>query len=200
LKVLYITFFTIFADQVTKLLVKGFNIPFLGFSHRGMELYSSIDIIGDFFRFTYVENPGMAFGINFGGELFFCFFRFAAGIVILYYLYKVRNKKLLLRIPLALILAGDIGNLIDRMFYGVFYNEAPLFYGKVVDFISIKIFKIDFFGFYMTRWPVFNISDIAITVGIFLIVIFYKKIYENDDSNSEPVLPAPVSELQKPNN
>jgi signal peptidase II len=200
LKVLYITFLAIFADQATKLLVKGFNIPFLGLYHQGMELNSSIEIIGDFLRFTFVENPGMAFGINFGGELFFSFFRIIAGIVILYYLFKVRNKKLLLRIPLALILAGDIGNLIDRMFYGVFYNEAPLFYGKVVDFIQVKIFKIDLFGFYMTRWPVFNISDIAITIGILLLVIFYKKIYESDDSNVEPVLSTPVSEIQKTNN
>jgi len=185
LKVLYLTFLVIFSDQLSKLLVKGFSVPFLGFYHQGMDIYSSIVIFDDFLKITYVENPGMAFGLNFGGNYLFCFLRMALAIVILYYLYKMRTKRLLLRAPLALILGGAIGNLIDRIFYGILYNEAPLFFGNVVDFINVKFFKIDFLGFYSTRWPVFNISDIAITVGVIILIVFYKKVFETENNNSK---------------
>ena len=194
MRVLYITFFVVFVDHLTKLLVKGFNLPFLGLSHQGMELNSTIEVIDDFIRFTFVENPGMAFGIDFGGKLFFSIFSVVAGIGILYYLYKVKRESLILRIPLALILGGAIGNLIDRIFYGVFYGEAPLFYGKVVDFIDLKFFRMEIFGLQLTRWPVFNIADIAVTVGVLILIIFHKKISDLSELQGEPILlvPAPV--------
>lgn len=192
MRVLYITIFVVFSDQIAKLFIKGFSIPFLGLFHKGMELNSTVEIIDDFMRFTFVENPGMAFGLDFGGKLFFSIFSLAAGIGILYYLYKVKNETLLLRAPLALILGGAIGNLIDRVFYGVLYGEAPLLYGRVVDFIDVKFFRMEFFGFHLTRWPVFNISDIAVTVGVLVLILFHKKISESDEHLGEPILKVPV--------
>ncbi|HEY9187809.1 MAG TPA: signal peptidase II [Bacteroidota bacterium] len=195
MRVLYITLIVVLVDQISKLLIKGFNIPFLGIYHHGMELNTTFEVIDDFVRFTFVENPGMAFGLDFGGKLFFSIFSIIASIGILYYLYKVRFDKLLLRIPLALILGGAIGNLIDRVFYGVLYGDAPLFYGKVVDFIDMKFFRMEFFGYRLTRWPVFNVSDIAVTVGVLILLLFHKKITENSYIG-ERILKVPVPELK----
>lgn len=194
MKVLYITLFVVIFDQITKIAVKGFN--FFGFSHNGMDLYSSIEVIDGFLRFTFVENPGMAFGINLGGKVFFTIFSILASIGILIYLYKMKKETLWLRLPLAFILGGAFGNLIDRVFYGFFYGEAPLLYGKVVDFIELKFFRMEFFGYQLTSWPVFNISDIAVTVGVIILIVFHGKISRLVDKK-EHLLKVPTPELCK---
>ena len=119
-------------------------IPVLGINLPGLQLGSSRPIFGDFLRLTYIENPGMAFGIDIGGKLFFSIFSIIASIGILIYLYTARNENLAFRIALALILGGAVGNLIDRVFYGAIFNEGPLFYGRVVDFIDADFFNINF--------------------------------------------------------
>ena len=142
MRVYYVTLIIVIVDQITKLLVKGFSIPFLGLEFEGMYYGQSIEIIGNFFRLTFVENPGMAFGIDVGAgsKLFLSLFSLAASIGLAVYIYKVRNQSLALRLSLALILGGAIGNLIDRSLYGVFFDYAPLFYGKVVDFLNVDFF------------------------------------------------------------
>jgi signal peptidase II len=177
LRVLFITLFIVIADQVTKLFVKGFAIPFLNIRYDGMYHGQRIPIIGDFFRLTFVENPGMAFGYDPGSEfkLWISVFSLVASIGLIFYLYLVRHQFLSLRIALAFILGGAIGNLIDRMFYGVFYGYAPLFYGKVVDFFDFDFFNITVFGRTYDRWPVFNIADAAVTIGVLVMIIFYNK-------------------------
>ncbi|NNG28240.1 MAG: signal peptidase II, partial [Ignavibacteriaceae bacterium] len=74
----------------------------------------------------------------------------------------------------ALILGGAIGNLIDKMFYGVLFDYAPLFYGKVVDFIDLRLFSIfvlnKSYGVY-----IFNFADLAITAGVICFIIFLNK-------------------------
>lgn len=176
MKVFYITLFIVLADQITKILVKGIKIPSLGLEIKGMQLYDSFNVIGDFFRITYIENPGMAFGIDFGesAKLFLTLFSLIASVVITVYLVKHKDEKLSLRIPLALILGGAIGNLIDRMFYGLIYNEAPLFYGKVVDFLDFDFFNISLFGYSYDRWPIFNIADMAVSIGVIALLIFHR--------------------------
>jgi signal peptidase II len=77
---------------------------------------------------------------------------------------------LIVRLALALILAGAIGNLIDRMFYGVIFGEGTLFHGKVVDFFDLDFFDIAIGNFELTRWFVFNIADAAVSVGIVLLL------------------------------
>lgn len=200
MRVLIVSFFILIADQVTKLVVKGFSIPFLGISLDGMEYGSSIEVIGNFFKITFVENPGMAFGIDVGdsSKLFLSLFSLIASIGILIYLYRAREQKFIIRLALALIFAGAAGNLIDRMFYGVFYDYAPLFYGKVVDFINVDFFDFTIFGHTYDRFPIFNIADSAVSIGVVLLLIF-QSAHESSDKSTvtetgEQELPLPADD------
>ncbi|MGE5398897.1 MAG: signal peptidase II [Ignavibacteriales bacterium] len=174
MKVLFVSLFIIIVDQVSKFFIKGFSIPALKIQREGMIYGDHHNLLGSFFRITFVENPGMAFGIDLGlsSKLFLSFFSIAASVGIIYYLYKVRNEKLIIRLSLALILGGAIGNLIDRVFYGVIYGYAPLFFGKVVDFLDIDFFNINLFGYTYDRWPIFNVADVAVSLGVILLIIF----------------------------
>lgn len=176
MRVLYLTVFVVIFDQLTKVLVKGINIPFLNLDLSGMRYGQSFNIIGEFVKFTFVENPGMAFGIDVGetSKLFLSLFSIIASIGILIYLFKLKDEKLILRLALALILGGAIGNMIDRTFYGIFYGYAPIFYGRVVDFINVDFFDFSIFGRTYERWPIFNIADSAVTIGVILLLIFQK--------------------------
>jgi signal peptidase II len=100
----------------------------------------------------------MAFGIEIGGQMFFATFALMATVVIFIYIVRARNEKPPLRIALALILGGAVGNLIDR-----------LLYGKVVDFLEV--------GYKDLRWPIFNVADSAVTIGMIILVtlIFFDK-------------------------
>jgi len=180
LRVIILTIFLVFTDQISKLLIKGFSIPFLGLNFKGMEYGSSINIIGNFFRLTYIENPGMAFGIELGGKLFLSLFTILATILIIYLIYKNRKESFYLRVSLAFILGGAIGNMIDRTFYGITYGYAPLFYGKVVDFFHIDIPDFRFFGKTFYSWPIFNFADIWVSVGFILIIVGYKWIFKKE--------------------
>jgi signal peptidase II len=171
-------------DQLTKFLVKGGTIPLLNLHVQGMDYGSSINVFGDFFKLTFVENPGLAFGIdvNETSKLFLSLFSLVASIGILYYIYKSKEQKLIVRIALACILGGAVGNLIDRMFYGVFYGYAPVFYGKVVDFFNADFFDFTIFGRTYDRFPIFNIADSAVTIGVALLIIFHKSVDEKKET------------------
>ena len=121
-----------------------------------MELGQSINILGSFIKFTFVENRGLAFSIKVSNLNIYTTISFFASIMIIYYLYKYKDEGWKVTIPLALILGGALGNLVDRIIYS-----------KVVDFIDV--------GLGMWRWPVFNIADSAVSVGLvwFLIVSWY---------------------------
>lgn len=158
-------------DQITKFIVKG--IDFLGIYVKGFYLGESIDFIGKYVTFTFVENPGMAWGIEFGaGKIFLSLFSVVASICLIWYLSKISFAHNGIRFGISLVLAGAAGNMIDRVFYGVIYNESPLFYGKVVDFLRVDI--PDFLG--MTHFPVFNIADSCVSIGIVLLILFNSKI------------------------
>ncbi len=185
MKALFATLIVVLLDQASKLYIKGFAIPFLHFNHDGMSHGRSLPVMGDFFRITYVENPGMAFGIEVTPtiKLFICLFSILASIGLFYYLYTVRKHNFSLRLSLALILGGALGNLIDRLFYGVFYDYAPLFYGRVVDFLH--------FSYGARSFPIFNVADSAVTVGVCLMLLFYKQNQEEPGvaTSDEPVAP-----------
>ncbi|TAL70396.1 MAG: signal peptidase II [Bacteroidetes bacterium] len=162
-------------DQVTKLLVKGF--VFGGLNFHGMSIGESISVIGDFLQITYVENSGMALGITFGaGKIFLSIFSIIASIGLAYYLLKLDKFSIWVRIGVMLIFAGAFGNLIDRVFYGIFFNESPLFYGRVVDFIQVDIPDINIWNIHYTHFPVFNIADSCVSVGVVLLLIAHNKI------------------------
>lgn len=129
----------VIADQITKHLARSYLVP-----------HESIPIIGKFFRLTYVENSGIAFGINFeGGSLVFTITSFVATLLVIGYAWRFRHREMSLRLALALIAGGAVGNVIDR-----------LLFGKVVDFLDFSVA-----GFH---WPTFNVADSCVTVGVFL--------------------------------
>jgi signal peptidase II len=175
LKVLFVSLAVVIIDQLSKLIVKGFSIPFLKIYYSGMYQGQSIQVIGNFFRITFIENPGMAFGFDPGLnlKLWVSLFSLMASIALLVYLYYVRNKSLSLRLAIAFVLGGALGNMIDRVFYGVFYNYAPLFYGRVVDFLDFNFVRFSLFGRSFDRWPIFNFADASVTIGVFILIFFY---------------------------
>lgn len=190
MRVLYLTLAVIITDQISKFYIKGISIPFLNFKLEGMYLGESIQVIGDFFKITFTENPGMAFGFDPGSDfkLFISIFSLVASIALFIYLFSVRNKSLSLRIAIALILGGAIGNVIDRMFYGLIYDYAPVFFGKVVDFFDFDFFNFSIFGRSYDRWPIFNIADAAVSIGVLILLFFYKHHEAEDKKQLEVVV------------
>jgi signal peptidase II len=187
----------ILLDQAVKMLV-----------HFNMELGSAgqIRVFGDWFKLHYTLNPGMAFGLQIGseyGKLALSLFRLVAMVAIALYL-RVLAKKGVHQGLLwctALILGGAIGNVIDSTFYGVFLNNAPegsptaWFHGQVIDMFYLDIWEgfvpewVPFIGgeFY-SLWPIFNIADASIFVGVFLILLLQRKFFEEhvpQESSSE---------------
>lgn len=152
---------------------------------KTMERQESISIIGDWFRFTFTENPGMAFGIEYGPASLITIFSIAATGLIILYLRKVGHIYTPYRLSLALVLGGAIGNIIDRLFYGMILYDAPLFSGKVVDFIHINAWR----GFvpenvpllggkYLQLFPIWNVADMAIVLGVVGILVFQSRFHE----------------------
>ena len=116
-------------------------------------LYQSEPIIEGLLYFTYVTNDGMAFGLSFpGGKTLLLIVTLILTGVIMWMLWKEKNSHNLIRYGLTLILAGAIGNMIDRILYG-----------KVVDFLDIMIG--DF------HWYIFNVADSSVTSGMILFVL-----------------------------
>ncbi|MCX7834262.1 MAG: signal peptidase II [Ignavibacteria bacterium] len=196
MKILYFTLVLVLGDQITKFLVKGINLNIFGLiiSLPGMSYGSSIPIIDNIFFITFIENPGMAFGMEFGGRLGRSLFTIVASILIIYFIYLNRKEGYYLKLSLSFILAGALGNLIDRAFYGLIYDYAPLFQGKVVDFFQINIPDITIFGKTFTSWPIFNLADLYVTTGFLMIILGYRKIFHKkikeeiiDDKNLSPI-------------
>ena len=134
-----------------------------------MKIGESIPVLDNFFRLTYVLNPGGAFGTKLGGNLFYTILSVLAILIAGYFFLKSKREDKLLQISFSLVLGGAVGNLIDRFRLG-----------EVIDFLDFLFFKIrippfkfgfiDFSGFYMERWPVFNIADAGVTIGMILIL------------------------------
>lgn len=164
--------FVVIADQISKIFVKGLEINSLGIKIKGMYPGQKFPVIKNLFNITFVENPGIAFGLSFGSnfKIFVTIFTLLTSAGLIIFLYRSRGKSLGLRVSLALILGGAVGNLFDRMFYGIIYGYAPLFYGNVVDFCDFRLFN--FYLFHRTLGNyIFNFADLAVTGGV--ILLFY---------------------------
>ena len=135
---------TIF-DRLTKLAIMRWLPP-----GREIHLFD-----GELIWIQHVLNPGMAFGMRFLSPIVLAMISLIAVMGLTYYIYKIPVLQTSQGLSLGIILGGAAGNMIDR-----------LFYGKVVDFISI-----DFPDFIMTRWPTFNVADSAILIGVFILAI-----------------------------
>ncbi len=112
---------------------------------------TSVKVVGDFFRLTYVQNPGGAFGTRLGGNIFYIVAASIALLILIMWMIKHQHSTVGIT-GLALMLGGALGNLWDRFTIG-----------RVIDFIDV--------GVGTTRWPTFNIADSAITIGIILLMI-----------------------------
>jgi len=136
-----ITTLVVLLDQLTKFVVKS-----------NLKLNESIEVIKGIFHITYSHNYGASFGLLEGYTWLFILFSFIVIGAAAYYWKRIPNKKSVIWMT-ALVLAGAIGNLIDR-----------LAYGYVIDFFDFRI------------WPIFNIADLALMIGcVGLIIYFWKK-------------------------
>jgi len=170
-KIIFLTLLLFLIDQLSKLFVRGFSLPLLNINHNGFNLGETKPVINNFLHITLVENPGIAFGIVPGDFLkdFILILTIVLCLGFFGYLILARNADFKVRFSVGLILAGAAGNLFDRIFYGYFYNYAPLFQGNVVDFIDVKFFKSFLFGHIPGNY-VFNFADLSITMGVFMII------------------------------
>ncbi len=175
-------------DQIIKVTVK---------TH--MALHEQIEIF-PWFKIVFIENNGMAYGMEIGNKLVLSIFRIVAVALLSWYIIRlVRRKARWGYIAcLSMVLAGAAGNIIDSMFYGLIFNAssahyvsyfvpfgtgyAPFLMGKVVDMF--------YFPLIVTTWPewmpvvggnpfvffspVFNFADAAISVGAVLLLLFYR--------------------------
>ena len=167
----------IILDQISKQWIRSyFGITNSANSYNQFQ-YDNIKIIGDFLQFVYVENEGMAFGISFGAaKVFLSLFSVVASIALSWYLIRIKEFSAWVKLGIAFILAGAAGNLIDRVFYGVIFNYAPLFYGRVIDFVQFDIPDINFGFIQYSHFPVFNIADSCVTVGVVLLILSHNRI------------------------
>ncbi len=175
MRLLWIAAVVLVIDQATKVAVR---------LNMAMPPYRSIPLIGDWLKLTYTENPGMAFGITFGPAGLITGFAIIATILIIVYMYRVRNGYKPYRVSLAFIFGGAIGNIIDRLFYGMIFDYGSFFRGRVVDFIHVNVWNgfvpeaVPFIGgSHMALFPIFNVADIAIVGGVIGILVFQKKFH-----------------------
>lgn len=167
MRVLWFSLTLLVLDQATKFAVV-----------RYMAYGESIPVLGDLLKFTYTTNPGMAFGLEVGPKLFLSIFSIVATVAMIVYLWVVRSAPLGYRLALAGVLGGAAGNVIDRTFYGRIMPDqsAPLFYGEVVDFIHIDLWRgwldIPVLGpTFIPLFPIWNIADMAIVIGVVFIIL-----------------------------
>ena len=130
-----------------------------------------------FFQLCFVENNGMAFGIEWMPKWALTAFRIVMVAVLGYYMHLLVNKQHARTSYIAMIVlitAGALGNIIDCVFYGQLFHYAPWFYGKVVDMLYFPLIR-NAAGETLFFRPVFNIADSYITVAVFAILLFFRK-------------------------
>jgi len=131
-------------DQVTKILVQS-----------TMVRNQSIEVAGHLIRLTYIHNPSAAFGISLFSSGFHVVFSGVAAVAVAIYIVRLPSREYWPRIALAGILAGALGNMIDRVRLG-----------EVVDFIQIGLSD-------RVVWPIFNVADMGVSVGVTLLLFYY---------------------------
>ena len=176
-----------------------------------MTLGEEIPIIGDLFKIHFIENKGAAFGMTITnlvsplglevsdetGKLILSIFSLIALVFIGVFLYRLASHKSPLPYFVALIFGGAMGNIIDRTLYGMIFKsinnyEGGFLHGRVVDMFYFDIWKgylpdwIPFMGGeYYSFWPIFNIADSAISVGIIVILIFQGRFFRMHENAIE---------------
>jgi len=198
-KALLLILSILIADQIVKITVK-----------TNMVIGEEIPVLGNWFRIHYLENNGMAFGLEWGGKagkIALSLFRMAAIAVIAWYLESIikKNAHTGLILSVSAIIAGAAGNLIDSAFYGMIFSEswhtpAVLFPegGGYSSFMLGRVVDMLYFPIIDTHWPdwspirpgqtfiffrpVFNIADASITTGVLAILVFQKRFFGENKS------------------
>ena len=172
-----------------------------------MMIQQRFPLFGDWFYIDFIENKGMAFGMEFGGDwgkLFLSLFRIVAVIGIGYYLFtlsKATHRGL--KLSISMIFAGAIGNIIDSLFYGIVFdssfNQLATFMPQGGGYASfLHGWVVDMFHF-TARWPhwvkyvggseifppIFNFADFSISVGIGIIFVFQKRFFKKEEKQEE---------------
>lgn len=161
-------------------------------------LGEEINVIGNWFRLHFTENYGMAFGLEFGGKtgkLVLTFFRIIAVIAMGWYITQLQkeNAKSGYILCWTLIMAGAAGNIIDSVFYGVWFGYDTWFHGRVVDMFYFPVIQTTIpenFPFWAGEdfeffRPVFNVADASISMGFLILVLFQKQLMHQPQQISE---------------
>lgn len=207
-KTLALIFGVLLIDQFVKIWIK--THMYLGESYR---------VSGEWFYLHFVENPGMAFGLQLGGDygkLLLSVFRLAAVAGIGYYLWKLFSKQVrpLLQVCVALIFAGALGNILDSIFYGKIFDTSDAWDQNIAQFLPAaggyagwlhgQVVDMFYFPVLEGQWPawlpdqmdesyydwvprageqflffrpVFNIADASISVGVFMLIVFQRRLF-----------------------
>ena len=165
-----------------------------------MTLHEQIEVLS-WFKIVFIENNGMAYGMEIGSKLVLSLFRiFAIGVLGYYIARQVRAKARWGYVfCLSMVLAGAAGNIIDSMFYGLIFNASSEFYVSYfvpfgtgyAPFLMGKVVDMFYFPLIVTTWPdwvpmiggdsfvffspIFNFADSAISVGVVLLLLFFRK-------------------------
>ena len=176
-------------DQFIKIWVK-----------TNMTLHEQIEILS-WFKIVFIENNGMAYGMEIGSKLVLSLFRVVAISLLGYYMVGLVKRQVRwgYLVCLSMIFAGAIGNLLDSMFYGLIFNASSEFYTSYfvpfgsgyAPFLMGKVVDMFYFPLIVTTWPdwvpvvggnpyvffspVFNFADASISVGVVLLLLFYRK-------------------------
>jgi len=149
-----------------------------------------VDIF-NWFQIFFIENNGMAFGMEIISKLFLTLFRIVAVVLLAFYIRNLIRKKARTGfiLTISLVLAGAAGNIIDSLFYGLLFDDsvghvasflpdgggyASLFYGRVVDMLYFPLIR-NSAGQTIFFSPIFNIADSAISVAVVIILLFFRK-------------------------
>ena len=152
-------------DQISKILIKQY--------WNANEISSTINIIGDFLKFYFIENPGIAFGLDPFNPMWLTIITCSIIIFLFVHFVQLIKTNSSDSLAIAFVLGGAFGNAIDRML-ALFPSKTN--YNGVIDFIDI--------GFGNFRWYIFNVADMSITIGLILIIyqgFFVKKIEKQDN-------------------
>lgn len=194
IKSIFLILFLLIIDQWSKIYVKTHFL-----------LGESVDVFS-WFKITFIENEGAAFGMTIVGKLFLTSFRVVAIVLLSIFINKLikRNARASYILVVSVLLAGAIGNLIDSLFYGMFFTEstpyaaatflshgggyAPFFYGKVVDMFYFPIISDSAGNTLFFKW-IFNMADSCVTVSVILILLFFRKELNESLENKKAIKP-----------
>lgn len=176
-------------DQIIKIWVK-----------TNMTLHEQIEIFS-WFKIVFIENNGMAYGMEIGSKLVLSIFRVVAVAILGWYIARQVRKPVRFGYIacLAMVMAGAAGNIFDSMFYGLIFNASSAFYTSYfvpfgtgyAPFLMGKVVDMFYFPLIVTTWPdwvpmvggnvfvffspIFNFADASISVGVVLLLLFYRK-------------------------